>query len=190
MQEPDLFLVFVESLNRAGISYMVTGSIAGIFYGEPRMTHDVDLVVELDARRIGDFVALFPSDEFYCPPEAVIRAEVRRDTRGHFNLIHHATGFKADIYPIGRDPLHAWAIERRRAETIGGIEVWMAPPEYVILRKLQFYQEGGSDKHLRDIRSMLEMSASVIDRADLEARISQLGLTPVWAKVSGDRKHD
>lgn len=184
MQEPDLFLVFVEPLNRAGIPYMVTGSIAGIFYGEPRMTHDVDMVVELDSRRIGDFVALFPSDEFYCPPEAVIRAEVRRDTRGHFNLIHLASGFKADIYPVGRDPLHTWAIERRRAEKMAGIEVLMAPPEYVILRKLQFYQEGGSDKHLRDIRSMLELSAPVIDRNELEARVSQLGLSAIWNELT------
>jgi len=50
----------------------------------------------------------------------------------------------------------------------------------VILRKLQFYQEGGGDKHLRDIRSMLDMSASIIDRGELEARVSQLGLEAVW----------
>ncbi len=59
-----------------------------------------------------------------------------------------------------------------------------APPEYVILRKLQFYQEGGSDKHLIDIQNMLEMSASSIDRGELEARILQLGLSTVWKKLS------
>ena len=58
MPEPDLFLVFVEPLNRAGIPYMVTGSVAGVVYGEPRLTHDVDLVVELDAHRIEDFIAV------------------------------------------------------------------------------------------------------------------------------------
>lgn len=58
------------------------------------------------------------------------------------------------------------------------------PPEYVILRKLQFYQEGGSDKHLIDIQNMLEMSASSIDRGELEARILQLGLSTVWKKLS------
>lgn len=183
MQEPDLFLVFLEPLNRAAFRYMVTGSVAGIVYGEPRVTHDVDLVVELDAHRIDDFVVLFPADEFYCPPKAVIGTEIRRDTRGHFNLIHHASGFKADVYPVGRDPLHVWAMGRRRDTEIGGMQVWLAPPEYVILRKLQFYQEGGSDKHLRDIHSMLEMSASAIDRDELEARVVQLGLTSVWREL-------
>lgn len=184
MREPDLFLVFLEPLNRAAISYMVTGSVAAMVYGEPRLTHDVDLVVELDARRIGGFVALFPAEEFYCPLEAVIRAEVLRETRGHFNLIHHATGFKADIYPVGRDPLHHWAMGRRHAVEIEQRQVWLAPPEYVILRKLQYHQEGGSDKHLRDIRSILEMSSRMIDRAELEARVSQLGLSEVWRNLS------
>jgi hypothetical protein len=184
MREPDLFLVFLEPLNRAAISYMVTGSVAAMVYGEPRVTHDVDLVVELDARRIGGFVALFPAEEFYCPLEAVIREEVLRETRGHFNLIHHATGFKADIYPVGQDPLHQWAMGRRQAVEIEQHQVWMAPPEYVILRKLQYHQEGGSDKHLRDIRSMLEMSASTIDKAELEAKILQLGLSPIWRELT------
>lgn len=184
MPEPDLFLLFVERLNDAAIPYMVTGSVAGIVYGEPRVTHDVDLVVELDARRAEDFVALFPPEEFYCPPEAVVRAEVLREARGHFNLIHHATGFRADIYPVGRDALHRWAMSRRRSVEMDHTQVWVAPPEYVILRKLQYYQEGGSDKHLRDIRSMLELSAPVIDRGELEARISQLGLSEVWRKLS------
>ena len=63
-------------------------------------------------------------------------------------------------------------------------QVWVAPPEYVILRKLQYYQEGGSDKHLRDIQGILRMSGGTINRGELEARISQLGLSEVWAKVS------
>ena len=184
MHEPDLFLLFLEPLNRAAIPYMVTGAVASIVYGEPRVTHDVDLVVELDTRRIEDFVALFPAEEFYCPPEAVIRAEISRETRGHFNLIHRATGFKADIYPIGRDPLHGWAMSQRRSVEMDHTQVWVAPPEYVILRKLQYYQEGGSDKHLRDIQGILRMSGGTINRGELEARISQLGLSEVWAKVS------
>ena len=184
MLEPDLFLVFLEPLNRAGIPYMVTGSVAGIVYGEPRLTHDVDLVIELDTRRIGEFVTLWPGEEFYCPPEVVIRAEVSRETRGHFNLIHHATGFKADIYPVGRDPLHQWAMEKRQTAEIEQHQVWMAPPEYVILRKLQYYQEGGSDKHLRDIRSMLRVSGQTIDRAELEAKAAQLGLSSLWNQLS------
>jgi len=183
MPEPDLFLVFLEPLNRTGIPYMVTGSVAGIVYGEPRVTHDVDLVVEFDVCAIESFIAVYPFEAFYCPPEATIRAEISRRTGGHFNLIHHATGFKADIYPVGQDPLHQWAMQRRQTAEIEGHRIWMAPPEYVILRKLEYFQEGGSDKHLRDVRSILDVSGPQIDKADLEARISELGLTDVWDKL-------
>ena len=69
MREPDMYLVFLERLNRGSVPYMVTGSVASIAYGEPRLTHDVDLVVELDADCIEDFVALFPADAFYCRPQ-------------------------------------------------------------------------------------------------------------------------
>ena len=185
MLERDLFLVFLEPLNRVGIPYMVTGSVAGIVYGEPRLTHDVDLVVELEASRIDEFVALFPMEDFYHPPEVVIRTEIDREARGHFNLIHHATGFKADIYPIGRDALHRWAMEKRRTVAMGSHHISLAPPEYVIIRKLQYYREGGSEKHLRDIRGILATSGPSIDTAELDARVVRLGLSEIWKELSG-----
>ena len=185
MPEPNLFLIFIEPLNRVAISYMVTGSVASLLYGEPRLTHDVDLVVELDASGAAQFARLFPVDQFYCPPEEVIRAEASRENRGHFNLIHHATGFKADIYPAGQDPLHHWAMSHRRGVQIEQTRVWVAPPEYVIVRKLQYYQEGRSPKHLRDIQRMLDISPDSIDRAELSARIADLGLQAVWAELPG-----
>jgi hypothetical protein len=186
MPEPNLFLLFLDPLNRAGIDYMVIGSVASMVYGEPRVTHDVDLVVALNAGRVGEFAELYPADQFYCPPEAAIRAEVARETRGHFNLIHHATGFKADIYPAGKDPLHKWAMGRRRAVAMDQTQVWIAPPEYVIVRKLQYYREGGSPKHARDIRNMLEHSFEIIDREELEAKIAKLDLSAIWKQVRGN----
>lgn len=69
MPETDLFLLFVRRLGELALPYMVTGSIAGTLYGEPRVTHDVDLVLNLPPSAIPKFVAMFPLDEFYCPPE-------------------------------------------------------------------------------------------------------------------------
>lgn len=85
----------------------MTGSTAGILYGEPRLTHDIDIVVALSLRDIPAFVDAFPIEEFYCPPEDVLVLEVKRGQRGHCTLIHHDSGFKADIY-IAFDQLHTW----------------------------------------------------------------------------------
>jgi len=103
-----------------------------------------------------------------------------------FNLIHHASQFKADVYVASRDPLHAWALEHRRRIRLENAETWIAPPEYVILRKLEYLREGGQDKHVRDIRFML--AATDVDRAFLEAEVARLGLQVEWRKCeTGDR---
>jgi hypothetical protein len=95
-----------------------------------------------------------------------------------FNLIHHASQFKADIYLAARDSLHAWALEHRRRIELEGGGAWIAPPEYVIVRKLEYLREGGSDKHVRDIRFMI--AATPLDRAFLEAEVARLGLQQQW----------
>ena len=88
MQDPNIFAIFTNRLNDLNVPYMVTGSVASIVYGEPRMTHDIDLVIELSNEDIKGFTALFPLDMFYCPPTEVIKVELGRGMRGHFNLIH------------------------------------------------------------------------------------------------------
>lgn len=177
MQEPELFKIFLKPLNDSEIPYMVTGSAAGIIYGQPRMTHDIDLVVELGSEGIEKFTSYFPAEEFYCPPLDVIKTETAREARGHFNLIHHDTGFKADIYPAGRDELHKWAIPKRQKVSLEDIAMYLAPPEYVILRKLQYFREGGSSKHLTDIRSIFQNSAEIIDTAFLNTAAAKYGLS-------------
>jgi len=162
---------------------MITGSVAGVFYGEPRVTHDVDLVLALkqrDAARIGD---LFPLEEFYCPPEEIIVQEVLRAQRGHFNLIHHESGFKADVFLANRDPLHQWALSERRTVEVDGEPVRVAPLEYVILRKLEFYREGGSEKHLRDIEAMLRVSGELIREDVLQRWVVSRGVEETWRSV-------
>lgn len=181
MPETDPFRLFVDRLERAGIPYMVTGSVASMIYGEPRLTHHVDIVIELSRREAARLASAFEEDEFYCPPLEAIAAEAGRRVRGRFNLIHYTTGYKADLYLVGQDPLHRWAMAQRTLLAVGASQVWFAPPEYVILRKLEYYREGGSEKHLRDIAAMLDVSGDRIDRREIEERLRDLGLERAWA---------
>ncbi len=184
MPEAELFLLFVRPFNRAGIRYVIGGSVAAIFYGEPRLTHDVDFVAflnETDVRRLPE---IFPATDFYLPPAGIIAAEVAREQRGHFNVIHMATGFKADIYPAGRDELNAWAFRNKRQAEFEGETMVLAPPEYVIVRKLEYFREGGSEKHLRDIRAMLAVSGEQIQWSELNEWIQRLALEAQWRRVA------
>jgi hypothetical protein len=185
MPEVDLIPLFVRPLQQAGFRYIVTGSVAAIFYGEPRLTLDVDLVVFLNDSDIARLAGLFPATDFYVPPPEIIAAEARREKRGHFNILHLPTGFKADLYLTGRDELEAWAFRFQRRIPFEGQTVALAPPEYVIVRKLEYHREGGSEKHLRDVRSMLAVSGDQLDQPALQEWIRRRELQAEWKLVSG-----
>lgn len=180
MHLPDVFLVFIHRLNLIRCPYMITGAAASIIYGEPRLTNDLDLVLKLRRADVHKLVQAFPLEEFYCPPEEVIILEIGRPVRGHFNLIHNETGFRADIYLAGRDDLHHWALENKKSIQVEGETFWVAPVEYVILRKLEYYREGRSEKHLRDISGILELSDAQIDKGWLEDQITERQLQEEW----------
>jgi hypothetical protein len=162
---------------------MVTGAVAAIIYGEPRLTHDIDLVVVLKLEEVKKIQEAFPSEEFYCPPEEAIRLEVKRPSRGHFNIIHRETGFRADCYLMGDDKLHLWGISKWKELDIEGEPVWVAPPEYVIVRKLEYFREGRSEKHLKDIAGILAVSPDHIDFDQLQEKINAYGLEEEWTEA-------
>lgn len=182
MQPTNLFVVFTRKLNQIHARYMITGSTAALLYGMYRLTADVDIVVVLDSGQIAQLPVLFPIEEFYCPPVEVIRREAARSERGHINIIHHETGFKADFYLSGRDPLHQWAFDRARKMDVEGEPVFVSPPELVIIKKLEFYREGGSVKHVQDIHFLLS-ACQDLDQTALEEKIQERGLESTWREV-------
>ncbi len=90
----ELLQRIVEVLDRLDIPYLVTGSVAAMAYGEPRLTNDIDIVAAIEERHIAGFMEAFPPDEFYVSEEA-IREAIRR--RLQFNVIHPSSGLKIDI---------------------------------------------------------------------------------------------
>lgn len=186
MPEPDFLELFVVPLERTGANYLITGSVAATFYGEPRATHDIDMVVMLSTDQIRALEGAFPAESFYLPPLEVMQVEAQREGRGPFNVIHHESGLKADFYLASSDELHTWAFEHVRRYSIDDLEIRLAPPEYVIARKLEFYREGHSAKHIRDIRSMLRLSEELIDRSVLGDWVVRRGLHEEWAEVQAD----
>jgi hypothetical protein len=98
--------------------------------------------------------------------------------RAQFQLIHIESGFKADIYP-----LHIWALPRSTRIIFGDASIPVAPVEYLIIRKLEYFREGGSQKHLRDIQGILRNSPSVLNSATLQQFIRKRGLARQWSQA-------
>lgn len=182
--DPKRLLKILRLMEKIPLEYMVTGSIAAILYGKPRLTHDMDVVLIFPHNKIEAFRKLFDTDEFYCPPPETLQEEIQRGDGGHLNIIDQSSGFKVDLYPFKDEALVQWGFEHRaKVEILPGEAVWVAPSEYVIIKKLLYYKEGGSDKHLEDIRAMMEVTGQNIDKRVLESWISKLHLEMDWKKV-------
>ncbi|MBI5767680.1 MAG: hypothetical protein HZA93_07780 [Verrucomicrobia bacterium] len=177
----DWLFQFVEPLERASVPYAIVGSVASSIYGEPRATNDVDVLIQLPRTEAAKIARAFPDELFYVPPPEIIEIELSRSHGGHINVISLDSMMKADFYPVSAWEV-AWFADRRPRD-IAGRTLWFARPEAVIVHKLRFYREGGSDKHLRDIRSMLAVSGDEIDRELVERAVAELGLEPQWRIV-------
>lgn len=172
-------------LEKAGIDYCIVGGLASIAYGRPRLTLDADLVVAINPDQVESFIGAFPADDFYLPPAEVLQTELQRESRGHFNIIHQHSALRADCYLPGRSELVRWELAHRQRLSLGLGEAWFAPPESVIIHKLVFYREGGSEKHLEDIRGMLIGTA--VDHKIITKWVDQLGLAESWSATLADR---
>lgn len=160
MRASEFLSDLVGRLESIDIEYALVGSIATMSYGEPRATLDIDVVVAMGTSELEDLQKLFPAPDFYLSPDAA-REAVR--SKAQFNVIHPESGMKVDFFVAG-DAVGASQIRRRLRRTIlPGVQAWCSPPEELIVKKLSYYEKGASDKHLRDIASMLRISPGEID---------------------------
>jgi predicted nucleotidyltransferase len=181
MDEPDLLKHVVGVLDSLGIAYMVVGSYASGAWGEPRFTYDIDLVVSLSPADVRRLVTAFPSADFYLSEDAVRQAVA---SGGQFNLIHPESGHKVDFMIEGANEWARQQLARRRLVTLpGGLATYVGAPEDIILSKMLYYQEGGSEKHLRDITGILKVSPDDVDRAYVARWAAELGVTDIWEAI-------
>lgn len=181
MEQFDLRAHLIEVLERLGLDYFITGSVAAIFYGEPRFTNDVDVVVRLPPDAVSRFCAQFPAPDFYVSEEAATRA-VR--SCGQFNIIHPDSGLKVDVIVPDDSPYNRSRLARKqRGRADPTHDAFFAAPEDVILKKMQYYQEGGSEKHIRDITGILKLSWDRLDASYVREWAARLGLTEIWETI-------
>lgn len=181
MEQSELLRFVVSVLERLGLRYFVTGSTVTIFYGEPRFTNDIDIVVDLPEGAVPEFCGQFPADDFYVSQDAASEA-VRRQSQ--FNIIQPRSGLKVDvIVPSPTEFNRARFARARRVQAGDGWDACFSSPEDAIVKKMECYRGGGSDKHLRDITGVLKTSGSEIDRAYIDQWATTLGLTEIWQAI-------
>ena len=181
-EELEVLKIVTGRLNEAKIPYMVSGSIAANYYTIPRMTRDIDVVIELKQDDIDKFVNLF-KDDFYVNREMVAN-EVSH--QGMFNLIHNEYIIKIDFIIKKSSPYQQAEFTRRAHVLIEQSPMWFVSSEDLVISKLTWAKDSHSEMQLKDVANLM----GTVDNLDMEYMgrwIQELGLEKIHKKASDVR---
>jgi len=157
-------------LDKARIEYMLTGSMAMNYYAQPRMTRDIDIVVEVEESDAGKLTSSFEPDYFV--PEDALRTALRE--RGMFNLLHLESVVKVDLIVRKQVPYRQTEFARRMRVELPGFTAWLVSREDLILSKLAWAKDSESELQMRDVRNLL---SSEVDTGYLRQWAQKLGVS-------------
>jgi hypothetical protein len=170
-EQLEFLRVIAARLDGAGIPYMVTGSLAQAVWAVPRMTRDIDVVVEVEPDDAQRLVGLF-ADDCVIDPDAVRDAIARR---GMFNIIHAGWIVKADFIVRKDAAYRKVELGRRRSVDVAGTAIAFVSPEDLILSKLAWGKDSHSELQRKDARQLVE-SVADLDWAYLRTWAAELGV--------------
>jgi hypothetical protein len=174
----------VRVLERLGVPYMVSGSVASSYHGRPRLTHDADIIIDPTPGQLDAIVRALETAGFYVDGERA-RDALRR--RFQFNAIDTRSAFKLDLIVRKDRPFSREEFGRRQAaELAPGVRVALSSPEDTILAKLEWAKKAGrSEKQIDDAAGVLAVNPG-IDRAYVERWAGELGVLDLWREIAGE----
>jgi hypothetical protein len=173
VEQLKLIQLVVNRIGKPGIPYFITGSIASSYYGIPRYTHDVDVVITISKTDAGKIISAF-SGEGYISQEGIRDA---LSGTGMFNFIHAETGLKVDFWIDRGEPFTKSCFARaRQVELSEGFWVMMASPEDVLLHKVYWDHLMPSERQLRDAQGIVSVLGQELDVVYMEKWAKELGI--------------
>lgn len=184
MSQQNLLEKVVLTLNRLDIEYMVTGSIASSLQGEPRSTHDIDLIIDLPRSKVPALSRAFPPPDYYLDQDAVLHAV---SSRGMANLIDVRSGDKVDFWILTETAFDSSRFHRRYFEEVLGMRLAVSSPEDTILMKLRWSKmSGGSQKQFIDAVRVYEVQHGKLDHDYLHDWARKLGIENELEKLQAE----
>lgn len=181
--EHQVFAESIKLLENLKIPYMIGGSVAAIAYGEPRLTLDMDVIVNLNPQQ-AKALSKALGTEYYSSLESMQEAI---SDQSHFNIIQSEVGVKVDFYVLGKDEFSLEEFKRRRREAFDeNMTAVFATPEDIIVKKMEWFKTGESQKHLDDIKGILKISGSILDLKYIDKWSLKKGLEDIWQKIKND----
>jgi hypothetical protein len=176
----------VEAFDRFGIAYYIGGSVASSVHGRRRYTQDVDVVAALQLKHVQTLVAML-QQEYYIDAD-MIRGAIQN--RSSFNLLHHDTGVKVDVFVQKTGPFAQQEMRRAREDIleVGSRPFFFASAEDMILAKLDWWKQGGgvSNRQWNDILEIIKEKHAALDIPYLRQSAPMLGVVDVLEKAFND----
>ena len=180
-EEIKVLYTVTQKLERNAISYMVTGSVAMNYYAKPRLTRDIDIVVEITENDIERFVKMF-SDEFYINKNSI---SIAIHSRSMFNIIHSKYVIKIDFIVRKQTPYRRLEFQRRKRIKLAGSEFWMVSAEDLILSKLWWARTSRSERQLGDVKNIIMQNAN-IDKKYLKEWAHNLEIYDLYEEICNE----
>jgi hypothetical protein len=177
-EEIRILKLICDRLENGNIPYMLTGSLAANFYAVPRMTRDIDFVIEIFEFDVSNFFQIFQND-FYIDKTSIADAIKHKNM---FNIIHNDTVFKVDFVVRKDSSYRKTEFQRRRRIDLDNTPIWIVAPEDLILSKLEWSKDSLSDFQLRDVKNLLT-STKNLDEEYINKWVQELGLNSVYEMV-------
>jgi hypothetical protein len=177
MSVADVLHRIAAALDQASIPYMLTGSFASAYYGAPRTTQDIDIVVAPTTDQLRTLVQLLGGDEYYVDLGAALEAQQRQSL---FNVVDRVTGWKIDFIIRKSRAFSEEEFRRRAPFDLHGSLLFVASAEDVVISKLEWAKLAQSARQIEDVAAILRMRWDSLDHIYLEKWISELGLAKEW----------
>jgi len=178
MTDASVLKVVTGALEQAGIPYMITGSYASNFYGVPRATNDIDIVIAATPEQLKALIQQLRSNNYYAQVEDALDAWRHHSV---FNAMDTSMVWKIDFIMRKPGTFSQEAFRRRTQGEIAGIPVRISTAEDLIIAKLDWAKEGESHRQLEDIASVLKVRGELLNREYIERWVSELALTSQWS---------
>ncbi|MBI5804667.1 hypothetical protein HZA73_01325 [candidate division TA06 bacterium] len=181
MSQQELLKKAAGALEAAGIPYMLTGSTVSSMQGEPRATHDIDMVVVVSQKQLSELAAVFAAPDYHYD---IMAAQAAVSARSMFNVIETASGDKIDFWLLTEDPFDRERFARRRREEVFGFPVYVSSPEDTIMMKLRWAKlSGGSQKQFQDALRVYEVQGASLDESYIGKWAAVLEVGDMWRQI-------
>lgn len=177
MNQIESLTKFIGELNALRIPYMITGAYAVSYFGLPRATHDLDIVVEIKPTDVDKIYRKFSNE--YIMDKNMVENAIQYQT--HFSIIHTNDDLKIDFWVLKNKIGEQGRFGRRKKISLFGESTYIISAEDMVLTKLEWFKRSKNTKHMDDVIGIIKVQAGRLDKRYIMSKLEYFGIKKYWS---------